>query len=55
MHKFIIADEGRTKNYNTMGFSAEYLPSLGKQNAKTFIVLFASVTQCAWSKPGIWI
>ncbi|MBV9961160.1 MAG: TonB-dependent receptor [Parafilimonas sp.] len=41
--KFIIADEGRTKNYNSMGFSAEYLPSLGKKDAKTFIVLFASV------------
>jgi vitamin B12 transporter len=42
--KFIIADQGRTKNYNSMGLSAEYLPSLGKKNAKTFIVFFASVT-----------
>ena len=42
--KFIIADQGRTKNYNSMGISAEYLPSLGKKDAKTFIVLFASVT-----------
>jgi outer membrane receptor for ferrienterochelin and colicin len=42
--KFTIADQGRTKDYNSMGFSAEYLPSLGKQNAKTFIVLFASVS-----------
>ncbi|MEP6681877.1 MAG: TonB-dependent receptor [Parafilimonas sp.] len=42
--KFVIADQGRTKNYNSMGLSAEYLPSLGKKDAKTFIVLFASVT-----------
>lgn len=43
-NKYFIADRGRTKNYNNVGFSAEYLPNLGKQNAKTFIVLFASVT-----------
>jgi len=42
--KFVINDQGRTKNYNSMGISAEYLPSLGKKDAKTFIVLFASVT-----------
>jgi outer membrane receptor for ferrienterochelin and colicin len=43
-NKFHIADQGRTRNYNSMGISAEYLPSLGKQDAKTFIVFFASVT-----------
>ncbi|MGN6402425.1 MAG: TonB-dependent receptor [Flavisolibacter sp.] len=43
-NKYFIADEGRTKNFNNMGFSAEYLPSLGNNKAKTFIVLFASVT-----------
>ncbi|HYK47452.1 MAG TPA: TonB-dependent receptor [Parafilimonas sp.] len=42
--KYNIADQGRTKNYNNLGFSAEYLPSLGKKDAKTFIVLFASMT-----------
>ena len=42
--KYIIADQGRTKNYNNVGFSAEYLPNLGNQKSKTFIVLFASVT-----------
>jgi hypothetical protein len=26
-----------------MSFSAEWVPSIGKQNAKSFIVLFASV------------
>jgi len=43
-NKYSIADEGKTKNYNNMGFSAEYLPNLGNTKAKTFIVLFASVT-----------
>ncbi len=43
-NKYTIADQGKTKNYNNMGFSAEYLPSLGNTKAKTFIVLFASIT-----------
>jgi vitamin B12 transporter len=33
-----------TKDYNSLGFSAEYVPSIGKKNAKTFVVLFASIT-----------
>ncbi len=48
--KYVINDEGRTLNYNSMGLSAEYLPSLGKKNAKTFIVLFASVTNVLGQK-----
>ncbi|MEP6514161.1 MAG: TonB-dependent receptor [Parafilimonas sp.] len=43
-NKYLIADEGKTKDFHNMGFSVNYLPNLGKQNAKTFIVLFASVT-----------
>lgn len=42
--KYFIADQGTTKDYHNMGISGEYLPNLGKQNARTFIVLFASVT-----------
>lgn len=42
--KFIVNDQGRTKSYNSLNFSAEYLPSLGKKDAKTFIVLFASAS-----------
>ncbi len=41
--KYEIADQGITKDYNSLGFSVNYLPSLGKKNARTFIVLFASV------------
>jgi hypothetical protein len=42
--KYFIADRGRTKDYHNVGFSAEYLPNLGNDKAKTFIVLFASIT-----------
>lgn len=42
--KYFIADQGKTKDFHNVGFSAEYIPSLGKENAKTFIVWFASVT-----------
>ena len=43
-NKYIIADHGKTKSYNSLNFSAEYVPSIGKKDAKTFIVLFASMT-----------
>ncbi len=42
--KYYIADEGRTKDYQSLNFSCEYIPSLGKVNPKTFIVLFASMS-----------
>lgn len=35
---FSIADQGTTINYNSMSFSINYLPNLGKKNAKTFAV-----------------
>ncbi len=43
-NKYELADHGTTKNYNSLGFSMNYVPSVGKPNAKTFIVLVASVT-----------
>jgi vitamin B12 transporter len=42
--KYFIGDQGKTKDFNSVNFSAEYVPSIGKKNAKTFIVLFASVS-----------
>ncbi len=42
--KYYINDQGMTKDYNSLNFSAEYVPSIGKKNARTFIVLFASMT-----------
>jgi vitamin B12 transporter len=41
--KYFLSDKGMTKDYNSLGFSAEYVPSIGKKNAKTFVVLFASI------------
>ncbi len=43
-NKYSLTDQGTTKDYNSLGFSAEYVPSVGKKNAKTFVVLFASIT-----------
>jgi hypothetical protein len=39
-----IKDEGKTIPFNSLAFSLNYLPNLGKQNTKSFIVLVASIT-----------
>jgi hypothetical protein len=43
-NKYYIADQGRAKDYNSLNFSMEYVPSVGKPNAKAFFVWFASVS-----------
>ncbi len=43
-NKYEIADRGTTKDYHNLGFSMNYVPSLGKTNSKLFWVLVASVT-----------
>lgn len=43
-NKFIIADQGKTRAFNNLSFSAEWVPSIGKEKARSFIVLFASVS-----------
>ncbi len=43
-NKFSLGQSGRTKDYHNMGFSANYVPSIGKTNPKVFWVLVASVT-----------
>jgi len=43
-NKYTIADQGKTKNYHNLGFSMNYVPSVGKTNPKLFWVLVASVT-----------
>jgi len=48
--KYIIADEGKTINYNSLGFSVNYLPNLGKKNKKSFIVWVLSVTNVLGQK-----
>ena len=42
--KYVVADAGRTINYNSLGFSLNYLPNLGNAKKKTFIVWVLSVT-----------
>jgi hypothetical protein len=42
--KYYTAAQGYTKDYNTLNFSMEYVPSMGKKNPKTFVVLFASMS-----------
>lgn len=41
--KYRIYDQGKTINYNSLGFSVNYLPNLGKKNTKTFAVLVLSI------------
>ncbi|MES1218913.1 MAG: TonB-dependent receptor [Bacteroidota bacterium] len=42
--KYEIRDQGKTKDYHNLGFSMNYVPSVGKTNSKTFWVLVASIT-----------
>jgi hypothetical protein len=42
--QYYTADQGYTKDYQSLNFSCEYIPSLGKVKPKTFIVLFASMS-----------
>jgi vitamin B12 transporter len=41
--KFQIADEGKTIAYNNLSFSVNYLPDIGKKNAKRFAVWVLSI------------
>lgn len=43
-NKFYIADRGTAKDFNNLSFSAEWVPSAGNTKAKTFVVLFATVS-----------
>jgi hypothetical protein len=36
--KFVLTHRGKTKDYNSMSFSVNYLPNLGKQDPKSFAV-----------------
>ncbi|HEY6900488.1 MAG TPA: TonB-dependent receptor [Puia sp.] len=43
-NKFNLAETGETKDYHSLNFSCEYVPTIGNEKAKTFVVLFASVS-----------
>jgi vitamin B12 transporter len=42
--KYYIADQGKAKDYHSLNFSTEYVPSIGKTNSKMFVVWFASMS-----------
>lgn len=44
INKYIIREQGRTKDYNDLSLSLNYLPSIGKKDAKSFSVFVLSVT-----------
>ncbi len=48
--KYIVKEEGRTINYNSLGFSMNYLPNLGKPNKKTFAVWVVSISNLLGQK-----
>lgn len=39
-----LIGQGRTKDYNNLSFSVNYLPTIGKENAKSFSVIVFSIT-----------
>jgi hypothetical protein len=41
--KFVIADQGKTITYNNLSLSVNYLPSIGKKDAKKFTVWVLSL------------
>lgn len=43
-NKFDVADQGKTKTYNNLSLSINFLPSIGKPNPKRFTVWVLSVT-----------
>jgi len=48
--KYIIKQSGRTINYNSVGFSVNYIPTIGKPNTKHFTVWVLSLTNVLGQK-----
>ena len=48
--KIYIREEGRTKSFNDLSLSINYVPSVGKPNAKSFGVLVLSLTNVLGAK-----
>ena len=49
-NKYIVADAGRTINYNNLGFSLNYLPSIGKKGTDKFTVWVLSISNVLGQK-----
>ncbi|MDE3248474.1 MAG: TonB-dependent receptor [Bacteroidota bacterium] len=50
-NKYYIVDQGKTKDYHSLNFSMEYVPSIGKAGAKSFVVWFASISNVLGYNP----
>jgi vitamin B12 transporter len=50
-NKYSIADQGKTKEFHNLGFSMNYVPSIGKTNPKVYWVLVASITNVLGYEP----
>jgi CarboxypepD_reg-like domain len=48
--KYFVRNEGSLRDYNALNFSVNYLPNLGKKDAKAFTVLVLSVSNILGSK-----
>ncbi|WP_306618283.1 TonB-dependent receptor [Chryseobacterium ginsenosidimutans] len=48
--QYYVRHEGSLKDYNALNFSVNYLPNLGKKDAKAFTVLVLSVSNILGSK-----
>ena len=48
--KYVIKEQGKTINYNSLSFSLNYLPALGKTGAKAFSVFVLSLTNVLGQK-----
>ncbi|WP_415324792.1 TonB-dependent receptor [Chryseobacterium sp. MMS23-Vi53] len=48
--KYFVRHEGSLKDYNALNFSVNYLPNLGKKDAKAFTVLVLSISNILGSK-----
>lgn len=46
----IIRNEGRLKDFSSLNFSFNYLPNLGKKDAKSFVVLVLSISNILGNK-----
>src|SRR5260221_8601046 len=42
--KYNLAESDKTKDYNALNFTAEYVATVGNPKARTFVVLFASIS-----------
>lgn len=49
-NKYFIGDAGKTINYNSMSFSINYLPNLGKTNSRSFVVWVLGVNNVLGQK-----